>query len=334
MNNQMVRVKTFRSSDIQDAFKKAFEFMLEFAKETDSIEGAMLAREDIEKTLTKKNFEEKLKEACALPVVIASFKVPVDFAKRTSDEFELMCVKVTFGTRSNYLLTQYEANEMHPNYELSFTNKMLVDYTRGDAVALDYVKQVGENRFFEKLGEKYTGDNVLVHLVSDPVAHTKLELQLHLQRDLETPLSGVLQTLYPGNSGYYQNVETGASKREWLSRLNLFLDENYINRKVGFEDDSFIYHQAIIKSFHSSPVTSFASGNGGKRSKSGGLEEEDQVLLEVCPPAGGAVKKAKRGGSSAKKQHHQHSPQPASSSPVRDVIGTIVEEVENNILSS
>lgn len=327
MNNQMVRVKTFKSNDIQDAFKKAFEFMLEFAKETDSVEGAMLARENIEKSLNKKNFEEKLKEACALPVVIASFKVPIDFGKRSSDEFELMCVKVTFGTRSNYLLTQYEANEMHPNYELSFTNKMLVDYTQGNPVALDYVKQVGENRFFEKLGEKYTGDSVLVHLVSDPVAHTKLELQLHLQRDLETPLSGVLQTLYPGNSGYYQNVETGASKREWLSRLNLFLDENYINRKVGFEDDSFIYHQAIIKSFHSSPVTSFASGNVGKRSKSGGLEEDEQsTLLEVCPPT--TVKKAKRGGSNSRKTSH------AQASPARDVIGTIVEEVESNILNS
>lgn len=264
MNNSTVRAMNFDFSGVHDCVHKTFEFFLQFVKEIGYTEEVTSKRLDIESRLNRKNFSNILKEVANLPIVVCTYNIPKSF----TGSVEVMCMKLNAGSKMNYLTTQNDSSELKPSYQLDFSTEMINQIVLENDVTKNYIDQISKNRIFEKILERYSGDGIIVNYFSDPISYTKLEIQLSQQRDLESPLCGVTQTVHPGNSNYYQNVSTANGKKEWLNGLSLFLEQSYISpREVTEQDDSFIYHNACVTSFQSSPIVSTKSSDEVKEAK-------------------------------------------------------------------
>lgn len=274
VNRQEVRAFTLNFENVVDAINKTFfEYFLRFIEEINLCGRVEEKRSEIEATLNVKNYSEKVKEVNFLPVVNCSFSIPKNF---NNEEVACMCREMPLHAKGGFVENQYVTNDFKPIYQLDFSNQMLLSLLRKDEKSIDYVKQISFNRIFEKIKERYNGGEIIVNYFTDPISYTKLELQLSQQRDLETPLPGVTQTVYPGNSNYYMNVGSPNSKKDWLNNLNLFMEQSYIPPCGNREEEGFIYHHAFVGSFQSCQVRTEESDSKTevkKKSRKRKLEE-------------------------------------------------------------
>lgn len=235
------------SHDAEKLKEQFVQFFIESVINFNVVDKMLEKRLNLEKQISEDGYvgNDVRSEIANLPVVFGSVAIPY---QKPSKDVEGMVILTNYDQKEEFV----EKGNMNfnglPVYNIEMTASSFKDSLDENGMR-DYLNQLIRNRLEEKIREKFQGSFIVFNLIVDPVLHSKLELCITQNRNVDEQLVGVVQSFFPGNANYYRDLALPSAKKECLNEIKEFLRHSYIKR-----DTKHVSHLTMVESFYTAPV--------------------------------------------------------------------------------